>query len=104
MSCFGVRPASRAAVRLTRSARLPAGHIVVSSETEQRVQRIETSAEGLGLRFVFYANTGHFILREGGKPWGYVVSSRDVSEALDEAESQLEAERDRRTEKTGRGR
>jgi hypothetical protein len=78
---------------------------VVSSETdEQRVQRIETSAEGLGLRFVFYANTGHFILREGGKPWGYVVSSRDVSEALDDAESQLEAERDRRTEKSGRSR
>lgn len=77
------------------------GHIVVSSETdEQRVRRIETSAEGLGLRFVFYANTGHFILREGGKPWGYVVSSREVSEALDDAESQLEAERDRRTAKT----
>jgi hypothetical protein len=104
MSCFGVRPASAAAVRPTRSARLPVGHIVVSSETEQRVQRIETNAEGLGLRFVFYANTGHFILREGGKPWGYVVSSRDVSEALDDAESQLEAERDRRTEKSGRGR
>ena len=76
---------------------------MVSSETdEQRVQRIETSAEGLGLRFVFYANTGHFIVREGGKPWGYVVSSRDVSDALDEAESQLEAERDRRTAKPRR--
>jgi hypothetical protein len=74
---------------------------VVASETdEQRVQRIETSAERLGLRFVFYANTGHFILREGGKPWGYVVSSRDVSAALDDAEHQLAAERDRRTTKT----
>jgi hypothetical protein len=68
------------------------------SETEQeRVERIEESAERLGLRFVFYANTGHFIRRDGGKPWGYVVSSRDVSEALDAAEGQLEAERARRT-------
>jgi hypothetical protein len=93
--------AAPSTIRLTRSARLPAGHIVVSSETdEQRVRRIETSAEVLGLRFVFYANTGHFILREGGKPWGYVVSSREVSETLDDAESQLEAERDRRTAKT----
>ena len=64
---------------------------------EERVQRIETSAEALGLRFVFYANTGHFIRREGGKPWGYVVSSRDVTAALDDAESQLDAERQRRT-------
>ena len=64
---------------------------------EERVQRIETSAEALGLRFVFYANTGHFIRREGGKPWGYVVSSRDVAAALDDAESQLDAERQRRT-------
>ncbi len=72
------------------------------SETEeQRVQRIETSAESLGLRFVFYANTGHFILREGGKPWGYVVSSRDVSEALDDAEHQLDAERERRSTPAG---
>ena len=63
---------------------------------EERVQRIETSAESLGLRFVFYANTGHFIRREGGKPWGYVVSSRDVTAALDDAESQLDAERQRR--------
>lgn len=63
---------------------------------EERVQRIETSAEALGLRFVFYANTGHFIRREGGKPWGYVVASRDVMSALDDAESQLEAERQRR--------
>jgi hypothetical protein len=68
------------------------------SETEQeRVERIEESAERLGLRFVFYANTGHFIRRDGGKPWGYVVSSRDVSEALDAAEGQLAAERARRT-------
>lgn len=68
------------------------------SETEeQRVQRIETSAESLGLRFVFYANTGHFIRQDGGKPWGYVVSSRDVSEALDAAERQLDDERTRRT-------
>jgi hypothetical protein len=90
-------------IRLTRSATLHAGHCVVPSETEeQRVRRIETSAEGLGLRFVFYANTGHFIFREGGKPWGYVVSSRDVSAALDDAESQLEAERDRRTTKAAR--
>jgi hypothetical protein len=75
---------------------------VASSETEeQRVRRIETRAEGLGLRFVFYANTGHFILRDGGKPWGYVVSSRDVSAALDDAEGQLEAERNRRMSKTG---
>jgi hypothetical protein len=75
---------------------------VASTETEeQRVRRIETRAEGLGLRFVFYANTGHFILRDGGKPWGYVVSSRDVSAALDDAERQLEAERTRRTSKTG---
>ena len=50
---------------------------------------------------MFYANTGHFILRDGGKPWGYVVSSRDVSAALDDAEGQLEAERNRRTSKTG---
>ncbi len=63
---------------------------------EERVQRIETNAEALGLRFVFYANTGHFIRRDGGKPWGYVVSSRDVTAALDEAESQLDAERKRR--------
>jgi hypothetical protein len=70
---------------------------VADSETEEeRVQRIETSAEALGLRFVFYANTGHFIRREGGKPWGYVVASRDVTRALDDAESQLEAERQRR--------
>jgi hypothetical protein len=70
---------------------------VADSETEEeRVQRIETSAESLGLRFVFYANTGHFISREGGKPWGYVVASRDVTAALDDAESQLEAERQRR--------
>jgi hypothetical protein len=70
---------------------------VTDRETEEeRVQRIETSAEALGLRFVFYANTGHFISREGGKPWGYVVSSRDVMSALDDAESQLEAERQRR--------
>jgi hypothetical protein len=76
---------------------------VAESETEQqRVQRLETSAEALGLRFVFYANTGHFILREGGKPWGYVVTSRDVAEALDDAEHQLEAERLRRTAPTGR--
>jgi hypothetical protein len=84
------------------SATLPAGHSVSSTETdEQRVRRIETSAERLGLRFVFYANTGHFILREGGKPWGYVVSSRDVGTALDDAERQLDAERDRRTSSTG---
>jgi hypothetical protein len=71
---------------------------VADRETEEeRVHRIETSAEALGLRFVFYANTGHFIRREGGKPWGYVVSSRDVTAALDEAESQLDAERQRRT-------
>lgn len=63
---------------------------------EERVQRIETSAESLGLQFVFYANTGHFIRRDGGKPWGYVVSSRDVTAALDEAERQLDAERKRR--------
>lgn len=63
---------------------------------EERVQRIETNAEALGLRFVFYANTGHFIRRDGGKPWGYVVSSRDVTAALDEAERQLDAERRRR--------
>ena len=70
-------------------------------ETEQqRVERIETSAEALGLRFVFYANTGHFIRREGGKPWGYVVTSRDVTQALDDAEQQLEAERRRRTAST----
>jgi hypothetical protein len=70
---------------------------VADRETEeQRVQRIETSAEALGLRFVFYANTGHFIRREGGKPWGYVVASRDVAAALDDAESQLDAERQRR--------
>ena len=70
---------------------------MADSETEEeRVQRIETSAEALGLRFVFYANTGHFIRREGGKPWGYVVASRDVTRALDDAESQLEAERQRR--------
>ena len=76
---------------------------MADSETEQkRVERIETSAEALGLRFVFYANTGHFILREGGKPWGYVVASRDVSEALDDAERQLEAERRRRTAPTAR--
>jgi len=75
---------------------------VVPSETEeQRVRRIETRAEGFGLRFVFYANTGHFILREGGKPWGYVVSSRDVSTALGDAERQLDAEGNRRTSKTG---
>jgi hypothetical protein len=75
---------------------------VPESETEQqRVQRIETSAEALGLRFVFYANTGHFIRQDGGKPWGYVVSSRDVSEALDEAERQLDAERERRASGTG---
>ena len=78
------------------------GHSVADSETEQkRVERIETSAEALGLRFVFYANTGHFILREGGKPWGYVVASRDVSEALDDAEHQLEAERQRRSTPAG---
>jgi hypothetical protein len=71
---------------------------VADRETDQqRVERIETSAEALGLRFVFYANTGHFILREGGKPWGYVVTSRDVTQALDDAEQQLEAERRRRT-------
>jgi hypothetical protein len=71
---------------------------VADSETEEeRVHRIETSAEALGLRFVFYANTGHFIRREGGKPWGYVVASRDVTRALDDAESQLEAERERRS-------
>jgi hypothetical protein len=71
---------------------------VADRETEEeRVHRIETSAEALGLRFVFYANTGHFIRREGGKPWGYVVSSRDVTAALDDAESQLDAERQRRT-------
>ena len=64
---------------------------------EERVQRIETTAEALGLRFVFYANTGHFISQKGGKPWGYVVSSRDVTAALDEAESQLEAEQQRRS-------
>ena len=70
---------------------------MADSETEEeRVHRIETSAEALGLRFVFYANTGHFIRREGGKPWGYVVASRDVTAALDDAESQLEAERQRR--------
>ncbi len=70
---------------------------MADSETEEeRVQRIETSAQALGLQFVFYANTGHFIRREGGKPWGYVVSSRDVAAALDDAESQLEAERQRR--------
>jgi hypothetical protein len=75
---------------------------VSESETEeQRVQRIETRAESLGLRFVFYANTGHFILREGGKPWGYVVSSRDVSDALDDAEHQLDAERERRSTPAG---
>jgi hypothetical protein len=75
---------------------------VPKSETEeQRVQRIETSAESLGLRFVFYANTGHFIRQDGGKPWGYVVSSRDVSEALDDAERQLDDERSRRTSGTG---
>ena len=69
-----------------------------ASETEaQRVRRIETAAEALGLQFVFYANTGHFIRRDGGKPWGYVVASRDVSTALDEAERQLDAERARRT-------
>jgi hypothetical protein len=71
---------------------------VADRETEEeRVHRIETSAEALGLRFVFYANTGHFIRREGGKPWGYVVSSRDFTAALDDAESQLDAERQRRT-------
>jgi hypothetical protein len=71
---------------------------VADRETEEeRVQRIETSAESLGLRFVFYANTGHFIRREGGKPWGYVVASRDVTAALDDAERQLEAERQRRS-------
>jgi hypothetical protein len=71
---------------------------VADRETEEeRVQRIETTAEALGLRFVFYANTGHFIRRDGGKPWGYVVSSRDVTTALDEAESQLDAERERRS-------
>jgi hypothetical protein len=71
---------------------------VADRETEEeRVHRIETRAEALGLRFVFYANTGHFIRREGGKPWGYVVSSRDVTAALDDAESQLDAERTRRT-------
>ena len=70
---------------------------MADSETqEERVQRIETSAEALGLQFVFYANTGHFIRRDGGKPWGYVVASRDVTSALDDAESQLEAERKRR--------
>jgi hypothetical protein len=70
---------------------------VADRETEEeRVQRIETSADSLGLRFVFYANTGHFIRKDGGKPWGYVVSSRDVTTALDEAERQLEAERQRR--------
>jgi hypothetical protein len=70
---------------------------VADRETEEeRVQRIETSAEALGLRFVFYANTGHFIRREGGKPWGYVVASRDVTAALDDAERQLEVERQRR--------
>jgi hypothetical protein len=70
---------------------------VSESETEeQRVQRIETSAESLGLQFVFYANTGHFIRRDGGKPWGYVVSAREVSQALDEAERQLDDERLRR--------
>jgi hypothetical protein len=70
---------------------------VADRETEEeRVQRIETNAEALGLRFVFYANTGHFIRRDGGKPWGYVVSSRDVTAALDEAERQLDAERKRR--------
>lgn len=74
---------------------------MADSETEEeRVQRIETSAEALGLRFVFYANTGHFIRREGGKPWGYVVASRDVTAALDDAESQLEAERQRRATST----
>jgi hypothetical protein len=74
---------------------------VADRETDQqRVERIETSAEALGLRFVFYANTGHFILREGGKPWGYVVTSRDVTQALDDAEHQLEAERRRRTAST----
>ena len=67
---------------------------------EERVQRIETNAEALGLRFVFYANTGHFIRRDGGKPWGYVVSSRDVTAALDEAERQLDAERKRRARAT----
>lgn len=73
------------------------GHSVADRETEEeRVQRIETNAEALGLRFVFYANTGHFIRRDGGKPWGYVVSSRDVTAALDEAERQLDAERRRR--------
>lgn len=69
---------------------------------EERVQRIETSAEALGLRFVFYANTGHFIRRDGGKPWGYVVSSRDVTSALDDAESQLDAERERRSARKAR--
>lgn len=71
---------------------------MADSETEEeRVHRIETTAEALGLRFVFYANTGHFISADGGKPWGYVVSSRDVTAALDDAESQLDAERKRRT-------
>ena len=89
-------------IRLTRSGSLRAGHRVAETETEdQRVHRIETSAEALGLRFVFYANTGHFIRQDGGKPWGYVVSSRDVSEALDEAERQLDAERVRRTSEAG---
>jgi hypothetical protein len=70
---------------------------VADRETEEeRVHRIETSAEALGLRFVFYANTGHFIRSDGGKPWGYVVSSRDVAAALDDAERQLDAERERR--------
>lgn len=49
------------------------------------------------MRFVFYANTGHFIRQDGGKPWGYVVASRDVTAALDDAESQLEAEQQRRS-------
>jgi hypothetical protein len=76
---------------------------VADRETEEeRVQRIETSAEALGLRFVFYANTGHFIRRDGGKPWGYVVSSRDVTSALDDAESQLDAERERRSARKAR--
>ena len=71
---------------------------MADTETEEeRVQRIETTAEALGLRFVFYANTGHFIRQDGGKPWGYVVASRDVTAALDDAESQLEAERQRRS-------
>jgi hypothetical protein len=70
---------------------------VADRETEdERVHRIETTAAALGLQFVFYANTGHFIRRDGGKPWGYVVSSRDVTAALDDAESQLDAERQRR--------